>query len=104
MNRIPVLRALVLAAATIGAVGAATPANATSVIGLGNAAFGNACADHGGSRADGATTRHSGLIGGLGAALPASSPAVKCGDLGLPTVLREEVGVDAVSELTGGEM
>ncbi|MGI5347967.1 hypothetical protein ACQEU8_07185 [Streptomyces sp. CA-250714] len=103
MSKIHAIRPLAVLATTIGVLSAAAPANATSVIGFGNAAFNNACASLGGSRSDGATARNGGFIGGLGVALPASSPASQCGDLGLPTVLREEVGVDMISEGTGGE-
>jgi hypothetical protein len=83
---------------------AASPVAATSVIGFGNAAYDNACANVGGPRAGGATKQHSGIITGLGVALPASSPGNQCGTLGLPTALHEMGGVDVVGTLTGGEL
>ncbi|MEV7084108.1 hypothetical protein AB0N88_37085 [Streptomyces sp. NPDC093516] len=100
MNRIHVTGALAL----LTAVSIATPASATSIIGFGNAAFDNACANIGGPRAGGATKQHSGIITGLGVALPASSPGNQCGTLGLPTILHEMGGVDVVGTLSGGEV
>jgi hypothetical protein len=104
MNRIHVTGALALLVAAGSVLGIATPASATSVIGFGNAAFDNACVNIGGPRTGGATEQHSGIITGLGVALPASSPGNQCGTLGMPTVLHEELGVDVVGTLTGGEV
>ncbi|MET9432385.1 hypothetical protein [Streptomyces sp. NPDC003036] len=103
MNRIHVTGALALLTAS-SALGIATPASATSIIGFGNAAFDNACVNIGGPRAGGATKQHSGIITGLGVALPASSPSNQCGTLGLPTGLHEMGGVDVIGTLTGGEV
>lgn len=104
MNRHHVAGALASLTAAISALTTATPAAATPVIGFGNAAFDNACANIGGPRAGGATKQHSGIITGLGVALPAGSPGNQCGTLGLPTVLHEEAGVDVVGDLAGGEV
>ncbi|MEV5320071.1 hypothetical protein AB0K92_20830 [Streptomyces sp. NPDC052687] len=103
MNRIHVTG--VLALLTAGSVlTTATPAGATSVIGFGNAAYDNACANIGGPRAVGATERHSGILTGLGVASPAGSPGNQCGTLGLPTILHEMGGVDVMGTVTGGEV
>jgi hypothetical protein len=104
MNRIHVTGALALLTAASSALSIATPASATSIIGFGNAAYDNACANVGGPRASGATQQHSGIITGLGVALPASSPGNQCGTLGLPTILHEMGGVDMAGTLTGGEV
>ncbi|MBW5423493.1 hypothetical protein GKQ77_18295 [Streptomyces sp. BG9H] len=96
--------ALALLTATGSALGIAAPASATSVIGFGNAAFDNACAALGGPSASGATTQHSGILTGLGAAVPAGSAGNQCGTLGLPTSLHEMGGVDVIGTVTGGEV
>ncbi|WP_250304929.1 chaplin family protein [Streptomyces sp. NBC_01387] len=75
-------------AAVLGAVAGATllPAGAAhaSVIGVGDAVFGNACVnqDHG-VRAAGATVTGSGVGGGNHAALPLSLPRNHCGSSGI---------------------
>ncbi|MBC2878784.1 MULTISPECIES: hypothetical protein [Streptomyces] len=102
MKRLHALGATFLAAA--GTLTTATPASATSVVGFGNATVGNACAEHGGPRADSTTRRGSGAASALGVALPIGGPANQCGSLGLPTALHEGFGVDAVGTLTGGEV
>ncbi|MEV3994031.1 hypothetical protein AB0J57_34655 [Streptomyces sp. NPDC049837] len=104
MNRIHVTGALALLTAVISALVIAAPASATSVIGFGNAAFDNACVNIGGPRTAGATKQHSGIITGLGVALPVGSPGNQCGTLGLPTILHEELGVDVMGTVTGGEL
>ncbi|KUH39795.1 MULTISPECIES: hypothetical protein [Streptomyces] len=104
MTRIHVTGALALLTAASSALGIAAPASATSIIGFGNAAFDNACANIGGPRAGGATKQHGGIITGLGVALPASSPGNQCGALGLPTIFHEMGGVDVAGTLTGGEV
>jgi hypothetical protein len=104
MNRIHAAGALALLTAASSALGIAAPAGATTIIGFGNAAIDNACANIGGPRAGGATKQHSGIITGLAAALPASSPGSQCGTLGLPTALHEMGGVDVIGTVTGGEV
>ncbi|MER7112521.1 hypothetical protein [Streptomyces sp. NPDC000229] len=104
MNRMHVTGALALLTAASSALSIATPASATSVIGFGNAAFDNACANIGGPRAGGVTKQHSGIITGLGVALPASSPGNQCGTLGLPTIFHEMGDVDVMGTVTGGEI
>jgi ChpA-C len=75
-------------AAVLGAVAGAVllPAGAAhaSVVGIGNAVFGNACVtqDHG-VRADGATVAGSGVGGGNQAGLPLSLPRNQCGNSGI---------------------
>jgi hypothetical protein len=70
---------------------------------VGNAAFDNACADHGGPRAGGVTTvRHGGGLAGLGVTPPVGSPSNQRGTLGLPTSLHEKGGVDVIGTLMGG--
>lgn len=76
-----------LALAATGATLASTPAHATTIIGFGNGAFNNACANSGaGSRPNGASTQAQGIGTALTAALPASAPANQCGNLGLQAV------------------
>ncbi|MEU7282740.1 hypothetical protein AB0A69_28765 [Streptomyces sp. NPDC045431] len=104
MNRMHVTGALALLTAAGSLLGIAAPASATSIIGFGNAAFDNACANIGGPRAGGATQQHSGIITGLGVAVPAGSPGNQCGTLGLPSVIHEMGGVDVIGTLTGGEV
>ncbi|MFH8411146.1 hypothetical protein ACH4FX_41210 [Streptomyces sp. NPDC018019] len=103
MKRLHVTGATLLAA-VVSALAGAQPASATSIIGFGNAAVGNTCANHGGPRADGATRQGSGAAAALSAALPVGSPANQCGTLGLPTGLHEMGGVDVIGTLTGGEV
>ncbi|MFF5442714.1 hypothetical protein [Streptomyces achromogenes] len=104
MKRIQVTGCMALLGAVVGVLGGAVPAGATSVIGFGNAAFDNVCANLGGPRAGGGTVRDGGGLSGLGVALPVGSPGNQCGSLGLPTALHEEFGVDAIGTLTGGEV
>ncbi|WP_139140442.1 hypothetical protein [Streptomyces thermolilacinus] len=84
------------------AAGSAT-ASATTIIGFGNAAISNACTNIGAPTANGATASGPGAANALLAAVPLGSPASQCGNLGLPSVLREEAGVDVISTLDGGE-
>ncbi|WP_228974778.1 hypothetical protein [Streptomyces sp. DH12] len=73
---------LVLFAA--GLVGVATePAMADTIIGFGNAAHDNSCANHGGTRNEAATTQHPGTASGLQAIAPSAAPANQCGNLGV---------------------
>lgn len=62
---------------------AAAPASATSVIGFGNAAYGNSCTNQGSATTQGATTGGPGAATGLAVAIPGSNPTNQCGDLGL---------------------
>ncbi|MEU7136762.1 hypothetical protein [Streptomyces sp. NPDC046261] len=92
-----------LLVATVSTLAGTKPASATSIIGFGNAAVGNTCANHGSPRADSATKQGSGTATALGVALPVGSPANQCGTLGMPTALHEMGGVDVIGTLTGGE-
>ncbi|WP_228978342.1 hypothetical protein [Streptomyces sp. DH12] len=97
-------RALAVTAGSAALVAAgAAPASATTVIGFGNAAISNACTNIGAPIASGATASGPGAVNALLAAAPIGSPANQCGNLGLPSVLREDLGVDVVSTLDGGE-
>ncbi|WP_037910821.1 chaplin family protein [Actinacidiphila yeochonensis] len=74
--------------AVLGAVAGATllPAGAAhaSVVGVGNAVFGNSCVTlDSGARAEGATVGGSGLLGGNTAGLPLSLPRNHCGNSGI---------------------
>ncbi|MFJ6699463.1 chaplin family protein [Streptomyces sp. NPDC091272] len=74
-------------AALLGAVAGAAllPAGAAdaSVIGIGNAVFGNTCVSQGGVRAAGATVAGSGVASGNQAGLPLSLPRNHCGNSGI---------------------
>ncbi|MER5766157.1 chaplin family protein [Streptomyces sp. NPDC001985] len=74
-------------AAVLGAVAGAAllPAGAAhaSVIGIGNAAFGNACANQGAAQSAGATAAGSGAASGNQAGLPLSLPRNNCGNSGI---------------------
>ncbi|MFF5565981.1 chaplin family protein [Streptomyces sp. NPDC012623] len=74
-------------AAAVGAVlGAAlAPAGAAhaSVIGIGNATFGNTCVNQGGTEAVGGTAAGSGAVSGNLAQLPLSLPRNHCGSSGI---------------------
>lgn len=73
--------------AVLGAVAgvALLPAGAAhaSVIGVGNAAFGNTCVNQGSARASGATVAGSGVVGGNQVGLPLSLPRNQCGNSGI---------------------
>ncbi len=86
MTRIRSTSALVLSTIAVMSCGAAE-AGATGIIGAGNGAFNNTCANHGDEvRAAQGTTRHaSGVASGLLAVQPTSGPANQCGDLGVPS-------------------
>ncbi|WP_167161309.1 hypothetical protein [Streptomyces sp. MBT27] len=75
-----------LAVLTTALGGVAVPAHATSIIGFGNSAHDNSCANQTTpqTQARGATTQTSGILTALTAALPASGPVNQCGNLGLP--------------------
>ncbi|MEV6425609.1 chaplin family protein [Streptomyces sp. NPDC051662] len=74
-------------AAAVGAVlGAAlVPAGAAhaSVIGIGNATFGNMCANQGGAHTAGGTVAGSGAVSGNHVALPLDLPRIQCGSSGI---------------------
>ncbi|MFC4033458.1 chaplin family protein [Streptomyces polygonati] len=75
-------------AAVLGAVAGAallpTGAAHASVIGVGNAMFGNACVNQDdGARSSGATVAGSGVGGGNQAGLPLSLPRNHCGSSGI---------------------
>ncbi|MFC8075602.1 chaplin family protein [Streptomyces sp. NPDC057307] len=76
-------------AAVVGAVAGAAllPAGAAqaNVVGIGNAVFGNSCAnqDPTGARSEGATVAGSGLGAGNQAGLPLSLPRNHCGSSGI---------------------
>ncbi|MEU5402297.1 chaplin family protein [Streptomyces sp. NPDC005963] len=68
------------------ALGAAlVPAGAAhaSIIGIGNPAFGNSCANQGGAQSAGATIAGSGAASGNQAGLPLSLPRNQCGNSGI---------------------
>ncbi|MFD8937063.1 chaplin family protein [Streptomyces sp. NPDC059578] len=73
--------------AVLGAVAgvALLPAGAAhaSVIGIGNAVFGNTCVSQSSARADGSTVAGSGVGGGNQAGLPLSLPRNQCGNSGI---------------------
>jgi ChpA-C len=73
--------------AVVGAVlgTALVPAGAAhaSVVGIGNAVFGNTCVNHGGVRAAGATALGSGTGSGNEVGLPLSLPRNHCGNSGI---------------------
>ncbi|MCZ0207211.1 hypothetical protein OZK63_17500 [Streptomyces sp. UMAF16] len=105
MKRTQVKGCMALLGAVVGVLGGgAVPAGATSVIGFGNAAFDNVCANLGGPHAGGGTVRSGGGLAGLGVALPVGSPGNQCGTLGLPTSLHEMGGIDMIGTVTGGEV
>lgn len=54
-----------------------------NVVGVGNAAFGNTCANQGGARAEGATNAGSDLGSGNHAGLPLSLTRNHCGNSGI---------------------
>ncbi|GLF95119.1 chaplin family protein [Streptomyces yaizuensis] len=74
-------------AAVLGAVAGAAllPAGAAhaSVIGVGNAVFGNTCVNQGGASAAGATVAGSGVGSGNQIGLPLSLPRNQCGNSGI---------------------
>ncbi|QIQ01475.1 chaplin family protein [Streptomyces liangshanensis] len=74
-------------AAVLGAVAGAAllPAGAAqaNVVGVGNAAFGNTCANQGGARAAGATVAGSGLGSGNHVGLPLHLARNHCGNSGI---------------------
>ncbi|MCC9311086.1 hypothetical protein LN042_29155 [Kitasatospora sp. RB6PN24] len=85
MTLIRTISAFALAAA--GASVASTSAGATTIIGFGNGAINNACANSGmAGRTNGATAQAQGIGTALAAALPVSGPANQCGNLGLQAV------------------
>ncbi|MFJ5044747.1 MULTISPECIES: chaplin family protein [unclassified Streptomyces] len=75
-------RAMVLGAVAGAALLPAGTAEA-NVVGIGNAAFGNTCANQGGARAEGATVAGSGLGSGNHAGLPLSLTRNHCGNSGI---------------------
>lgn len=64
----------------------ATSAEATSVIGFGNSAHDNRCANRGSAVAAGATTYAAGVVSALTAGVPVTTPANQCGGLGSPLI------------------
>jgi hypothetical protein len=98
-------RALAVTVGTTALVtaGGAATASATTIIGFGNSAINNACTNIGAPIANGATTSGPGAATALLTAAPLGSPANQCGNLGLPTLIREDFGVDMVGTLDGGE-
>ncbi|WP_050502800.1 hypothetical protein [Streptomyces monomycini] len=81
----PVIKqALTVAVAAAGLVGAAAgTAAATTVIGAGNSAHDNHCANKGAARTQARANTAGDLVGEV-FALTLSAPANQCGDLGLP--------------------
>ncbi|MGI5484882.1 chaplin family protein [Streptomyces lavendofoliae] len=79
-------RQAVLVGVGLGAVAlSAAPAHA-SVIGVGNATFGNVCANAGGAHASGATVSGGGVLAGLVGQLPMDLPRNDCGNSGLTCI------------------
>ncbi|WP_206506608.1 hypothetical protein [Streptomyces chrestomyceticus] len=78
-------RALAVVAAAAGLAGVFTvPAAATTVIGAGNSAHDNHCANNRSARSlQSGANAPGGLVGGV-LTLSLSAPANQCGDLGLP--------------------
>ncbi|GAA4812855.1 chaplin family protein [Streptomyces ziwulingensis] len=76
------MRVAVLGAAAGAALLPAGAAHA-SVIGVGNAVFGNTCVTQGSAGAAGATVAGSGLGTGNAAGLPLSLPRNRCGNSGI---------------------
>ncbi|CAL9289386.1 chaplin [Streptomyces sp. SudanB182_2057] len=75
----------VLVGSTLGAASvavSAAPAQA-NIIGVGNAAFGNTCANHGDAQASGATVSGSGVLSGNALQLPLDLPRNECGNSGM---------------------
>ncbi|MFF3975410.1 hypothetical protein [Streptomyces sp. NPDC001828] len=66
--------------------GVSMPAHATSIIGFGNSAHDNSCANHTAAKTEARspTTHSSGTLTAWTAAMPASGPVNQCGNLGLP--------------------
>ncbi|MFE9491212.1 MULTISPECIES: chaplin family protein [unclassified Streptomyces] len=78
------VRAAVLGLGAVAGV-ALLPAGAAhaSVIGIGNAVFGNTCVSQGGTRAAGTTVAGSGVASGNQVGLPLSLPRNHCGNSGI---------------------
>lgn len=76
------VRAVVLGAVAGAALVPAGAAHA-SVIGIGNAVFGNTCVSQGGARTAGATVGGSGVASGNQTGLPLSLPRNQCGNSGI---------------------
>jgi hypothetical protein len=77
----------------------AAPAHA--VIGVGNAAFGNACAQSGGARASGATASGKGDLAGNAGQLPVGLPRNHCGNSGLTCTIGYDTVEASVDDFTG---
>ncbi|MFJ6378446.1 hypothetical protein ACIQI7_00350 [Kitasatospora sp. NPDC092039] len=77
-------RALAVTAAVVRAGVSAGAADATTVIGAGNSAHDNRCANSGSADAVQSGTDSAGGLVGDALALALSAPANQCGDLGLP--------------------
>ncbi|MFD3976359.1 hypothetical protein [Streptomyces cyaneofuscatus] len=88
----------VVASAALIPVALPAPASATDVIGIGNSAHDNRCANEGGARAFAPTGFAAGTVSDLVAAVPVAAPANQCGGLGSPLV---DVGVDNVANCSG---
>ncbi|WP_327169851.1 chaplin family protein [Streptomyces subrutilus] len=76
-------RRAVVTGTAVGAVLVPVGAAHASVVGIGNAVFGNTCASHGDARAEGGTAAASGAASGNFAALPLSLPRNHCGNSGI---------------------
>lgn len=76
----------------------ASAAQATSVIGFGNSAHDNSCANQGSAVAAGATTHADGVVNALTAGVPVTVPANQCGGLGSPFI---DLGVENVAQCGG---
>ncbi|MFE4055081.1 chaplin family protein [Streptomyces sp. NPDC059096] len=76
-------RRVAVAGAVLGAALAPAGAAHASVIGVGNATFGNTCVNQGDAHAVGGTAAGSGAASGNYASLPLSLPRNQCGTSGI---------------------
>ncbi|MEU4800474.1 hypothetical protein [Streptomyces sp. NPDC023327] len=76
-----------VASAIAFSLASTSSASATSIIGFGNSASNNSCANQGGALASGHTAYVAGAVSALTAGLPVSNPTNQCGDLGFTALL-----------------
>ncbi|MEV7728641.1 chaplin family protein [Streptomyces sp. NPDC087917] len=76
-------RRAVVVGTAVGAVLVPAGAAHAAAIGIGNASFGNSCANQGGARAEGGTASASGAASGNYAGLPLTLPRNQCGNSGI---------------------
>ncbi|MFF4717367.1 chaplin family protein [Streptomyces eurythermus] len=96
-------RQAVLVGTALGAVAlSGTPAHA-NIVGVGNAAFGNSCANHGAVRASGATVAGTGTLSGNAIGLPLDLPRNECGNSGITCAAGGALQADAGVHETGSD-